>query len=320
MNAAVSLDLDNKWTYLMTHGDLSWKGYPSYLNLAIPRILEVLDQLGIKSTFFIVGKDAALEENRGVLESIVRSGHQVGNHSLNHEPWLHRYSEDQISSELRQAHELIFEVTGANPIGFRGPGFSLSAATLKVLHELDYIYDASTFPTFIGPLARLYYFTNANLGGAERAEREKLFGNLSEGFRPIEPYYWNVGSGQILEIPVTTLPILRVPFHLSYVLYLSRYSTILARAYFRAALAFCKAFRIEPSLLLHTLDFLGAEEVADLTFFPGMDICAADKLNITRWTLEYYAKEFTVYSLDDYAQQILINERETIAGARIWES
>lgn len=301
MNAAISLDLDNKWTYLMTHGNAEWQTYPSYLATVVPRIIETVNQIGLKLTFFIVGKDAVINENREALRSIVQSGHQVGNHSLNHKPWLHRYSEDTIINELRQAHSSIREVTGREPIGFRGPGFSLSRATLEALNEMGYIYDASTFPTFIGPLARLYYFSTSRFGRTEKEQREKLFGTWSEGLRPIRPYYWKIGESRLIEIPVTTMPLMRFPFHVSYLLYVSCYSKNLAKFYFQSALALCKVFQVEPSLLLHPLDFLGREDVDDLSFFPAMKMKAKDKLEITRWALSYYAEKFNVYSLDDYA-------------------
>jgi len=57
---SLSLDLDNKWSYLRTYGNNAWQEFPSYLDLVVPRILDFLDQRSIKITFFIVGKDATL--------------------------------------------------------------------------------------------------------------------------------------------------------------------------------------------------------------------------------------------------------------------
>ena len=37
--ASLSLDLDNLWSYLKVHGDPSWEGFPSYLDLVVPRVL-----------------------------------------------------------------------------------------------------------------------------------------------------------------------------------------------------------------------------------------------------------------------------------------
>ena len=54
--ASLSLDLDNLWCYMKTHGDSGWDYFPSYLDTVVPRILEFLDERGLKITFFIVGQ------------------------------------------------------------------------------------------------------------------------------------------------------------------------------------------------------------------------------------------------------------------------
>ena len=168
MIASLSLDLDNKWSYLKTHGDRGWEEFPSYLDGVVPRFLELLDKLGLRITVFVVGQDAALEKNRPALAAIAAAGHEIGNHSFHHEPWLHLYSPEEIEREISSAEEAIAEATGVVPTGFRGPGYSLSPAVLQCLVRRGYCYDASTLPTLIGPLARAYYFMTAKLSPAER--------------------------------------------------------------------------------------------------------------------------------------------------------
>ena len=158
--SGISLDLDNLWSYMKTHGDAGWEKFPSYLDIFIPHILDILDRLNLKITFFIVGQDAALEKNKDVLKLLTERGHEVGNHTFHHEPWLHLYTKDRIKKEILEAEKQIFKVTGQKTIGFRGPGFSWNSDLFEVLAESDYIYDASTLPTYIGPLARAYFFGN----------------------------------------------------------------------------------------------------------------------------------------------------------------
>ena len=226
--ASLSLDLDDQWTYMKTHGDDAWESFPSYLDIFIPMVLDALDELNLNITFFIVGQDAALEKNHDFLKLITDRGHEVGNHSFNHEPWLHLYPKDQIKEEILETERHIQRVTGQKPIGFRGPGFSWSPDLLEVLVENDYLYDASTLPTFLGPLARAYYFWKSDLTDKEKEKRKKLYGSFSEGFRPVKPYFLQISDeNKILEIPVTTMPIFKTPFHLSYLIYLSRFSQIL---------------------------------------------------------------------------------------------
>src|SRR5690606_27363099 len=160
-------------------------------------------------TFFVVGQDAAIEKNHAVLRSIAEAGHEIGNHSFHHESWLHLSSPEEIRDELSRAHDAIFRATGTEPVGFRGPGFSLSESVLAALKSLGYQYDCSTWPTFIGPLARWYYFRSTNYSKAEREKRALLFGAFSEGFRPLRGYVWDNPALGLAEIPVSTLPVLR---------------------------------------------------------------------------------------------------------------
>ncbi|MDE2573488.1 MAG: polysaccharide deacetylase family protein, partial [bacterium] len=280
MNATLSLDLDNKWSYMKTHGDPGWESFPSYLDLVVPRFLDFLAARRLRITVFVVGQDAELEKNAQALESIAAAGHEVGNHSFHHEPWLHRRSEEEIDREIARAEAVIEDVTGRRPLGFRGPGFTRSETILRVLARRGYAYDASTLPTWIGPLARAYYFKTAKLDASSMREREALFGKLADGLARNRFHRVETSAGALAEIPVTTMPILRVPIHVSYLLYLSAVSPALARRYFGFALALCRITNTEPSILLHPLDFLGGDDCPELAFFPAMNMRAKEKLEI----------------------------------------
>ncbi len=49
---------------------------------ATPWVLDVLDEFGIKATFFMVGQN--VERHPELLEEVRRRGHAVGNHTLHH--------------------------------------------------------------------------------------------------------------------------------------------------------------------------------------------------------------------------------------------
>ena len=76
--ASVSLDLDDLWTYLKSHGDPGWESRPSYLSTFCPIILEELDRLDTNVTFFVVGADAARDENEQHFRSLAEAGHEMG--------------------------------------------------------------------------------------------------------------------------------------------------------------------------------------------------------------------------------------------------
>lgn len=299
--AGISLDLDNQWSYMKIHGDEGWDQYPSYFDIFIPHVLNVLDELDLKITFFIVGKDTESEENRKYLRMITDRGHEVGNHSYHHESWLQTYSYEKIENEIIIAEEAIYKATGQKPIGFRGPGFSWSTDLLKVLEKRGYKYDASTLPTYLGPLARAYYFAKSDLSKEEKRSRKELFGKFSEGFRKLKPYQWDLGEGKtIMELPVTTMPIFKLPFHLSYLIFLGNISMGLMKLYLNIAIALCKITKTPISFLLHPLDLIGGDQITQLAFFPGMNVGSTKKIEIFRIVITTLSNRYNIVNMSDY--------------------
>jgi hypothetical protein len=304
IKATISLDLDNQWSYMKIHGDEGWDKYPSYFNIFIPHVLDILAELNLKITFFIVGKDTERPENLKYLKMITERGHEVGNHSYHHESWLQTYSYEKIEKEIVAAEEAIEAVTGQKPKGFRGPGFSWSRDLLIVLANRGYLYDSSTLPTFLGPLARTYYFWKSDLTKAEKQARKELFGKFSEGFRSLKPYYWDLGeTRKLLEIPVTTMPLFKLPFHLSYLIYLGNISMPLMKLYLNLALFLCKLTKTPISFLLHPLDIIGGDQIEQLAFFPGMNIETSRKVKIFKFVLKKIISNFRIVSQSELLKQ-----------------
>lgn len=301
--ASLSLDLDNKWSYLKTHGDPGWETFPSYLDIVVPRVLDFFKARNLTVTFFIVGQDAALKKNHEILRSIADAGHEIGNHSFHHEPWMHRYSPAQVATEIAVAEEHIERATSRKPSGFRGPGYSLSPVMLQELIRRGYRYDASTLPSLLAPLARAYYFTTTEFTIDQRRQRQALGGTLRDGLRPIRPYLWQLEKGGIVEIPVTTMPIFRIPIHQSYLMCLGVLSPALALGYFNAALRMCRLTGVRPSFLLHPTDFLGPDDTQDLPFLPGMTLPRDRKLDLVSEVIRRLADEFRVVTLQQHAQE-----------------
>jgi hypothetical protein len=151
----------------------------------------------------------------------------------------------------------------------------------------------------------MYYFAKSSLSSEQSSQRKALFGSAKEGFRPLKPYRWQTASGPLTEIPVTTMPLARVPIHLSYVLYLATFSRALALAYWNLSLTLCRLTNTQPSLLLHPLDFLGQEDCPELSFFPAMQTPAAPKLEVSRKVLQTLHRRFQVVPMREHAQTLL---------------
>lgn len=299
---SLSVDLDNHWSYLKTHGNPAWEAFPTYLDRVVPLICELADAFEVTLTVFAVGRDAEMDVNSNAFSILGESRHEIANHSFHHEPWLHLKSPDEIEEEVVRAGEAIEAATGKSPTGFRGPGFSVSSATIDSLRRNGYRYDASTLPTFIGPLARAFYMRQSKLDKDELERRGALFGGFREVFRPVKPYAWETGGGDgLLEIPVTTMPLFRVPIHVTYLTYLAGFSPGLSNAYLKWALAMCSLTGVKPSMLLHSLDFIGSEDIDDLGFFPGMEMTGAHKRRLLQGWVEILAGWGRIVTMAEHA-------------------
>jgi hypothetical protein len=238
---------------------------------------------------------------------------EFANHSLNHLPWMHTMAAAELENEIRETHIRIESALGCRPIGFRGPGFSCPTPVLEALAKLDYVYDASTFPTSMAPIARAVFLARTRLKGEQREKAKKLYGGFSSMRKPNRPYRRSVAGRTLWEVPVTVMPLVRTPIHFSYLTFLAGISTSAAKAYFDAALRLCCWTGTAPSLLLHPPDFLGCEDDRDMAYFPGMKLPRDRKLRLIRWALQQLSDRFTVHTL---AEQV----RGLDPGARAVES
>ncbi len=296
--ASVSIDLDNLWAYLKTAGVPGWETYPGYLNEVTPRILQCLEKMNMKATFFVVGRDAAQPENGPALRAIADAGHEIGNHSFDHEPWMPLYSDAELAADFAKSEEALFAATGQRPRGFRGPGFCTSGRMRDVLRVRGYEYDASLLPTFLGPIARYYFQLVSKLPGKEKGKRALLYGGFSNGTMPLRPFEIRPG---LMEVPVTTMPISRLPVHLSYLLFLAQHSDALARLYWRVATTLCRMTNVGPSLLLHPTDFMDVNDAPQMNYFPAMRIPALRKQALVEFVLGSLRKRWEVGTVADHA-------------------
>ncbi len=110
-------------------------------------VLELLQERGIKATFFVVGEIA--RRHPRLIEEVVGHGHELGCHGMSHRP-LWELTPDEFRRELQQFEEIVDEIVpGVTILGFRAPTFSLdnrSRWALRILTEFGYHYDSSVFP------------------------------------------------------------------------------------------------------------------------------------------------------------------------------
>lgn len=301
--ASLSIDLDDKWAYLRSSGDAAWEDRPTYLPEVVPRIVDFLGERGLPCTAFVVGEDLTRDTGAREVERLATAGFEIANHSQSHWPWLDTLPSEEIEREIADAEEGILRVAGVKPVGFRAPGFSWSPEVLSVLARRGYAYDSSVFPTFVGPLARLYVrlsgFKSKSTAGDDAPEQR--FSSLADALRSLRPHPIETAAGPLVELPVTTMPLTRAPIHFTYVSFLAQKSrAAAARAYWKTAMRLCRLRGVGPTLLLHPLDFLGKEDEPQLAYFPGMRLTREAKLSLLSDTLADLAKNRRVVTTADH--------------------
>lgn len=95
-------------------------------------ILDTLDALDVKATFFIVGKECQLYPD--FLNRMVRSGHELANHTYTHTR-LDTLDADAIGVEIVSTNQLIEALTGKKMRYFRPPGGRFNRIVLEKAQE-----------------------------------------------------------------------------------------------------------------------------------------------------------------------------------------
>ena len=107
------------------------------------RILDILNQYGVKATFFVVAKDGYTDQYRRIVED----GHTLAMHS-----YSHKYSEiyaslDAYKEDLTKLHDFLYELTGEDCNIVRFPGGSSNTIShvdmwelIEYLNKTDMVY------------------------------------------------------------------------------------------------------------------------------------------------------------------------------------
>ncbi|WP_153459820.1 polysaccharide deacetylase family protein [Streptomyces kaniharaensis] len=98
-----------------------------------PTVLALLQQHGIRATFFLIGENAV--EHPELVREIADHGHHIANHTWSH-PDLRRVSESRVRDELERTSDLLQRTTGRTPTWFRAPGGDWSDVSLQVGADL----------------------------------------------------------------------------------------------------------------------------------------------------------------------------------------
>jgi polysaccharide deacetylase family protein (PEP-CTERM system associated) len=123
-----------------------WDSYPSILDEATDRILELLGAKNTKATFFIVGYSAQRQPE--LIKRIADEGHEIAHHTMNHD-LVYGLTPEIFAEDIREGKKVLEALSGQQIVGFRAPQWSLNHRTpwaADALIEAGYTYDSSMAP------------------------------------------------------------------------------------------------------------------------------------------------------------------------------
>ncbi len=215
---SVSVDLDGVDCYWRIHalsGAPPEESRHAILRCCLPRFADLFGRAGVKATFFVVGNDLVEDaDGRRLLADLARDGHELANHSFTHPYELARLPATQMADEIDRAHDALASCSGRAPVGFRAPGYEISAQVSDLLCARSYLYDSSTFPSVP------YYAAKATIIAAMRVSGRASGSHLGSPrvlTAPTVPYHpaagdpYRRGDLPILELPIAVTPGLRLP-------------------------------------------------------------------------------------------------------------
>lgn len=92
-----------------------------------PRLLDLLAQLEVVATFFVIGRQA--EKHPDVVRRIVQDGHALGNHTYSH-PQRRELTARAAADEVSRCSEALAQIVGKIPTLFRPPRGQVTARDL----------------------------------------------------------------------------------------------------------------------------------------------------------------------------------------------
>jgi peptidoglycan-N-acetylglucosamine deacetylase len=315
--ACINIDLDGLRHYAGIHGlpveSLGPEGDDAVARLAPVRFGELLAAHGLPGTLFAVGDDLVgpvagsgaqlrLLPGAEALRQAAAAGHEIGNHTREHRYDLVRLPPERVTREVRAGAEAVEAVVGRRPVGFRAPGYTLSAEVLRAAIDAGHRYDSSAYP------AAPYYLAKAAVLGLQRIagrrshailDRPRVLAAPALPYRPSANEPYSRGDLPIWELPITVEPATRFPF-------IGTFVTMLPR---RALSLLYRRVRTRPflNLELHGVDLMDASDGAG-DRLPSVQrelrMPARDKIERLGELLACIASDYEVVTLAQAAQRL----------------
>jgi polysaccharide deacetylase family protein (PEP-CTERM system associated) len=145
----LSIDVEDWFHILDCHGAPplhAWSSLPSRVERNFFRILDLLSDNNVTSTMFFLGWIA--ERLPHLVREAKARGHEIASHSYAHR-LIYTMTPEEFTADTRRARMILQDISGKPVLGYRAPGFSVTADTpwfFERLAAAGHTYDASVFP------------------------------------------------------------------------------------------------------------------------------------------------------------------------------
>jgi len=212
---AISVDLDEVHHYFAIHGSTppASAAVHAVYERGLRRFRDFAAGERLPLTLFAVGADVERPENAALLRQMADRGHELGNHTFDHQYDLTRHDEAQIRAQIERANEIIAARAGQRPTGFRAPGYTMSDAVYRALAASGMAYSSSVFPCpwyYAAKAAAIGGYRLAGKTSSSIISSPRVLSAPRAPYRTGQPYF--VAGGGVLELPIQVTPRLRLPF------------------------------------------------------------------------------------------------------------
>lgn len=146
---AMSVDVEEYFqvsAFSAAIGEEDWQNCESRLELAMDRVLDLMERHNVRSTFFVLGWIA--ERHKSLIRRIADSGHEIASHGYKHVRATDQ-SENEFRDDVLKTRKLLEDIAGQKVTGYRAASFSFSKSNPWVheaLAECGYLYSSSIYP------------------------------------------------------------------------------------------------------------------------------------------------------------------------------
>lgn len=276
--AVFSCDIDTVDRHLQGYGFDHLPACDLVYRTAVPRLLELLAEIGVPAVLFLIARDA--ETQQALLRSAVAAGHEIASHSVTHPQPFSTLGEEQLQGEIVQSRQRLSDASGTDVRGFRAPAWDVSPRVLGLVRGAGYSYDASIFPTPALITSRWAAYRRS-------AGKRNIFAMeiLNHTWAPVRPYRLRDAAAGLVEFPIAVTRWIRFPVYHTLTYFVPDW--IFDRALhslLRSDLPVCYEFHAAD-----LLDLVGDKVDARMDRHPGMKLPLERKLARLRDVLQQIA-------------------------------